>query len=155
MFQILDEAYRILREIRSTTNLSKTFKITDELCDLSTMAMEYFKEHIEPTLPEITFFCGDFFEFGAGAFPSPTKKRMQSGASIIESPGSSIGAGSMVGSTCSSNNFELPWSSAGSGISGFSSGANSDFPVDMEKTDSASNVMLQKKVKKIRQSMKR
>ena len=27
------------------------------------MAMEYFKEHIEPTLPEITFFGAEFLDF--------------------------------------------------------------------------------------------
>lgn len=35
----------------------------DELFDLTTMAMEYFKEHIEPTLPEITYFGADFLDF--------------------------------------------------------------------------------------------
>ena len=35
----------------------------DELFDLSTMAMEYFKEHIEPTLPEITYFGADYLDF--------------------------------------------------------------------------------------------
>lgn len=36
--------------------------MTDELFDLTTMAMEYFKEHIEPALPEITYFGTDFFD---------------------------------------------------------------------------------------------
>lgn len=36
--------------------------MTDELFDLTTMAMEYFKEHIEPNLPEITYFGTDFFD---------------------------------------------------------------------------------------------
>ena len=35
----------------------------DELFDLTSMAMEYFKEHIEPTLPEITYFGADFLDF--------------------------------------------------------------------------------------------
>ena len=35
----------------------------DELFDLTTMAMEYFKENIEPTLPEITYFGADFLDF--------------------------------------------------------------------------------------------
>ena len=35
----------------------------DELFDLTSMAMEYFKEHIEPTLPEITYFGADFLAF--------------------------------------------------------------------------------------------
>ena len=50
--------------IKTTPNLGKAFKVTDELFDLSTMAMEYFKEKLEPTLPEITFFgAGDFLDF--------------------------------------------------------------------------------------------
>jgi hypothetical protein len=43
--------------------LGRAFKVTDELFDLSTMAMEYFKEHIEPTLPEITYFGAEFLDF--------------------------------------------------------------------------------------------
>ena len=61
--QILDEVYRILRYIKSTPNLGRAYRVTDELFDLSTMAMEYFKEHIEPTLPEITFFGTEFLDF--------------------------------------------------------------------------------------------
>jgi len=54
--EILDEVHRILKYIKTTSTLSRAYKVTDELFDLSTMAMEYFKEHIEPTLPEITYF---------------------------------------------------------------------------------------------------
>ena len=54
--EILDEVHRILRYVRNTPVLSRAYKVTDELFDLSTMAMEYFKEHIEPTLPEINYF---------------------------------------------------------------------------------------------------
>ena len=61
--QILDEVQRIMRYIKSTPNLGRSYRVTDELCDLSTMAMEYFKENIEPTLPEITFFGTDFLDF--------------------------------------------------------------------------------------------
>ena len=43
----------------------------DELFDLSTMAMEYFKEHIEPTLPEITYFGADFLDFTSFASTLP------------------------------------------------------------------------------------
>jgi len=63
IFQILDEVQRILMYIRHTPNLGRAFKVTDELFDLSTMAMEYFKEHIEPTLPEITYFGAEFLDF--------------------------------------------------------------------------------------------
>ncbi|CAG2104675.1 unnamed protein product [Medioppia subpectinata] len=54
--EILDEVHRIIRYVRNTPVLSRAYKVTDELFDLSTMAMEYFKEHIEPTLPEINYF---------------------------------------------------------------------------------------------------
>lgn len=62
LFQILDEVYRILAYIKKTPNLGRAYKVTDELFDLSTMAMEYFKEHIEPRLPEITYFGSDFLD---------------------------------------------------------------------------------------------
>ena len=52
-----------MRHIRNTPNLGRSYRVTDELCDLSTMAMEYFKDKIEPTLPEITFFGSDFLDF--------------------------------------------------------------------------------------------
>ena len=54
---------RILYYIKENACLGRAYKVTDELFDLSTMAMEYFKEHIEPTLPEITFFGADFLDF--------------------------------------------------------------------------------------------
>lgn len=60
-FQILDEVYTILECLKVTTKLARPFKL-DELFDLSTMAMEYFKEHMEPNLPEITYFGTDFFD---------------------------------------------------------------------------------------------
>lgn len=65
--QILDEVYRILYYIKVTPKLQRPYKVTDELFDLSTMAMEYFKEHIEPTLPEIPYFGADFLDL-AGTF---------------------------------------------------------------------------------------
>lgn len=64
-FQILDEVYRILRYIKTTPNLGRSWddRVTDELCDLCTMAMEYFKDKIESTLPEITYFGSSFLDF--------------------------------------------------------------------------------------------
>lgn len=61
-FQILDEVYRVLHYIKVTPKLARPYKVTDELFDLSTMAMEYFKERIEPTLPEIPYFGADFVD---------------------------------------------------------------------------------------------
>lgn len=60
---ILDEVYRILHYIRVTPKLHVPYKVTDELYDLSTMAMEYFKDKIEPKLPEIAYFSTDFLKF--------------------------------------------------------------------------------------------
>ncbi|XP_059490125.1 F-box only protein 28 [Neocloeon triangulifer] len=61
--EILDEVNRILNYIEATSKLTRPYKVTDELFDLSTMAMEYFKDKIEPTLPEISYFDPDFLEF--------------------------------------------------------------------------------------------
>ncbi|XP_034248758.1 F-box only protein 28 [Thrips palmi] len=66
--EILDEVFRILHYLKNTPKLSRPYKVTDELFDLSTMAMEYFKEHIEPTLPEISCFGTDFLDFSSGSF---------------------------------------------------------------------------------------
>jgi hypothetical protein len=74
LLQILDEVQRILRYIRQTPSLGRAFKVTDELFDLSTMAMEYFKEHIEPTLPEITYFGAEFLDF-ATPFTSKSNRK--------------------------------------------------------------------------------
>ena len=59
-----------MRYIRQAPNQNppkkgRTFflSLEDELFDLTSMAMEYFKEHIEPTLPEITYFGADFLDF--------------------------------------------------------------------------------------------
>lgn len=60
--EILDEVYSILAYLKTTAKLARPYKVTDELFDLTTMAMEYFKEHIEPDLPEITYFGTDFFD---------------------------------------------------------------------------------------------
>jgi len=61
--EILDEVYRILRYIKGAHKLARSHTVTEELFDLSDMAMEYFKDRIEPTLPEITCFIPDFLSF--------------------------------------------------------------------------------------------
>lgn len=67
--EILDEVNHILHYIKITPKLARPYKVTDELFDLSTMAMEYFKEKIEPDLPEIAYFSTDFLDYST-AFPS-------------------------------------------------------------------------------------
>lgn len=57
--EVLDEVHRILAYLRKTPILVRAHKVTDELFDLSTMAMEYFKEFIEPYLPDINY-IGDY-----------------------------------------------------------------------------------------------
>ncbi|KAK9884783.1 hypothetical protein WA026_009011 [Henosepilachna vigintioctopunctata] len=67
--EILDEVFHILHYIKVTPKLHRPYKVTDELFDLSTMAMEYFKEKIEPDLPEIAYFGSEFFNF-SNSFPA-------------------------------------------------------------------------------------
>ena len=97
--QILDEVFRILNYIATTHPLGRAYKVTDELFDLSTMAMEYFNKDIEPTLPEITYFGSDFLDF-TPPFATPSK-RLQLPLNNVgfDSPISS--RASAVGSSCS------------------------------------------------------
>lgn len=54
VLQILDEVYNVLNCIRTTPNPAcRPFKITEELIDLSTMAIEFFKSDLEPLMPQI------------------------------------------------------------------------------------------------------
>lgn len=45
--------YNVLNYIHSTPNIIRPYKATEEIIDLSTMAMEYFKDHLEPLMPRI------------------------------------------------------------------------------------------------------
>lgn len=60
--QVLDEVRRILHYLKTTPVINFSYKVTDELFDLSTMAVEYFKERIEPSLPDISY-IGGFNDF--------------------------------------------------------------------------------------------
>ena len=60
--QILDEVYTILNYIKNTPTHTRPYRVTDELFDLSTMAMEYFRERIEATLPDIAYYNKDYFK---------------------------------------------------------------------------------------------
>lgn len=62
IFQILDEVYSVINYIRITPPFGRPYKITEELIDLSTMAMEYFKDHLEPTMPQFGMISKDFLE---------------------------------------------------------------------------------------------
>jgi len=160
--EILDEVQRILYYIRENASLGRAYKVTDELFDLSTMAMEYFKEHIEPTLPEITFFGAEFLDFTT-PFTSPTKRRSQSGNTSIlgggiDSPCSS--RASVAGSSCSE-----PWSTSSNGgtVDDSSNVSNLQGAGSMGSVESGivqdfeprSNMVLRKRIRRIRQGMKK
>ncbi|EDW89615.1 uncharacterized protein LOC6528871 [Drosophila yakuba] len=66
---ILDEVQAILNYISITPRLQRPYRVTDELFDLSTMAMEYFKDRIESTLPGLAYFNKDFY-----TLPTTTKR---------------------------------------------------------------------------------
>ncbi|XP_014479256.1 PREDICTED: F-box only protein 28 isoform X2 [Dinoponera quadriceps] len=135
--EILDEVYRVLYYIKVTPKLAKPYKVTDELFDLSTMAMEYFKEHIEPTLPEIPYFGADFLDL-AGTFSSSTVSKP---FMCLDSAPLSVGSGK-TGNT--------------SGEEGSPTHCSDD-PALLEPSVSPpqSNMVLRKRIRKIKQGMKR
>jgi len=147
--EILDEVFRILSYINCTQPLGRAYKVTDELFDLSTMAMEYFKENIEPSLPEITYFGSDFLDF-TPPFASPSKR--------LQLPPSSTGVGfdspissraSAVGSSCSEP--PLPYSSSMESVEGdYEEVSNTG----MESAPQ-SNMVLRKRIRRIRAGMKK
>ncbi|XP_043482170.1 F-box only protein 28-like isoform X1 [Leptopilina heterotoma] len=132
--EILDEVYRILHYIKVTPKLARPYKVTDELFDLSTMAMEYFKERIEPTLPEIPYFGADFLDF-AGTLSS---------SNTVKQPFLCLDAPLSVGGK------------SGSGEEG-SPVHSSDEPGILESNVAPpqSNMVLRKRIRKIKQGMKR
>lgn len=126
--EILDEVYRILHYIKVTPKLDLPYKVTDELFDLSTMAMEYFKEKIEPNLPEIAYFSADFLNF-SGSFPN----------------------------TSSSKYLSLDSTALASEVSKDSGHVSNDEleGEDLVETIPQSNMVLRKRIRKIKQGMKR
>jgi len=135
--EILDEVYRILGYLKLTHPLGRAYKVTDELFDLSTMAMEYFKENIEPSLPEITYFGADFLDFPP-TFATPSKK-LSLGVGGLDSPISS--RASAVGSSCS----EPPLTYVGDG----------DDASTLGQEAPQSNMVLRKRIRRIRAGMKK
>uniref|UniRef100_A0A182W899 F-box domain-containing protein n=1 Tax=Anopheles minimus TaxID=112268 RepID=A0A182W899_9DIPT len=87
---ILDEVYSVLNYIRTSPSLDRPFKVTDELFDLSTMAMEYFKEHIEPNLPDIAYFTNSTKSFAALETSSSSLSRDTSHSNTSSPPQSNM-----------------------------------------------------------------
>ncbi|XP_058806340.1 F-box only protein 28 isoform X2 [Phymastichus coffea] len=132
--EILDEVNRILHYIRVTPKLARPYKVTDELFDLSTMAMEYFKDCIEPTLPEIPYFGAEFLDL-AGTFSSPL--------SVPEGGKARGSASSGEASPSCSGNDESGSNALDSNVSSGSA------------SSPQSNMVLRKRIRKIKQGMKR
>lgn len=144
--EILDEVIRILSYIALTQPLGRAYKVTDELFDLSTMAMEYFKENIEPSLPEITYFGSDFLDF-TPPFSSPSK-RLQNPLTTVgfDSPISS--RASAVGSSCSEP--PLPYT----GMDGMEGEYEEGNTLGRDSAPQ-SNMVLRKRIRRIRAGMKK
>ncbi|KAF0297680.1 F-box only protein 28 [Amphibalanus amphitrite] len=77
--EILDEVIQVMGQLKSQNRL--TIRITDELSDLSTMASEYFKEHIERRLPDLLSF-GPEERFSYPSSPGPGST---SASSVVDS----------------------------------------------------------------------
>ncbi|XP_018329168.1 F-box only protein 28 [Agrilus planipennis] len=125
--EILDEVYNILHYIKITPKLARPYKVTDELFDLSTMAMEYFKEKIEPDLPEIAYFGTDFLDFTSTFSSTSTGKYLPLDSSPLgpEEPKESDQVPNVLG------------------------------PEDLVEPMPQSNMVLRKRIRKIKQGMKR
>ena len=136
--EILDEVYRILHYIKVTPKLARPYKVTDELFDLSTMAMEYFKERIEPTLPEIPYFGADFLDL-AGTFSSSSNVSKP----FICLDSTPLAVGSSKGGSNSGEEGSPPHSSDDPGL------------LESSVSPPQSNMVLRKRIRKIKQGMKR
>ncbi|KAH0560919.1 F-box only protein 28 isoform X1 [Cotesia glomerata] len=132
---ILDEVNRVLHYIKVTPKLVKPYKVTDELFDLSSMAMEFFKEQIEPTLPEIACFS-DFLDI-AGTFST---------SSSVNKPFLCLDTLPLVdNSDCSSSSVECS-----------SRPSVHDEPELVEiNTPPQSNMVLRKRIRRIKLNMKK
>ncbi|XP_011505445.1 PREDICTED: F-box only protein 28 isoform X2 [Ceratosolen solmsi marchali] len=146
--ELLNEVYRILHYIKVTPKLARPYKVTDELFDLSTMAMEYFKDCIEPKLPEIPYFGAEFLDL-AGTFSSSSAVNKFSlcldTAPLSVSEGKVRGSGS-EGSPLRSGNDEPGGSCTSHGL---------DASVAASVSRPQSNMVLRKRIRKIKQGMKR
>jgi len=148
--EILDEVFRILSYITCTQPLGRAYKVTDELFDLSTMAMEYFKENIEPSLPEITYFGSDFLDF-TPPFSTPSK-RLQLPSLAGQGPGfdSPISSrASAVGSSCSEP--PLPYNH----MDGVEGDYDEGSTTGRDPPAPQSNMVLRKRIRRIRAGMKK
>jgi len=151
--EILDEVQRIMRYIRQNSNQPpkngrQYIFMEDELFDLTTMAMEYFKEHIEPTLPEITYFGADFLDFTS--FATPTRRRSVSGSTSILGNGldSPCSSRASVAGSCVSDVWSTASTAAATDVTDMDSGIQANQPPQ-------SNMVLRKRIRRIRQGMKR
>ncbi|XP_031786401.1 F-box only protein 28 isoform X2 [Nasonia vitripennis] len=151
---ILDEVYRILHYIKVTPKLGRPYKVTDELFDLSTMAMEFFKDSIEPTLPEIPYFGAEFLDLAGTMLSSspPLNKYFLYLAAAPLSVSEGKARGGSRGGGSGSGGEGSPSRSGNDEPGGSCSGLALESNV---ATPPQSNMVLRKRIRKIKQGMKR
>ncbi|XP_047984461.1 F-box only protein 28 [Leguminivora glycinivorella] len=137
--EILDEVYSILSYLKTTTKLARPYKVTDELFDLTTMAMEYFKEHIEPNLPEITYFGTDFFDITTAFSPGESSKSYMC---LDSPPPSGFESGSAAASAVSDRRVSI-------------SNLFMEESLPPSPPPPQSNMVLRKRIHRIKQGMKK
>lgn len=97
---ILDEVHRLLDLLSTNNRLS--IRCTDELFDLSSMAMEYFKEQLEPRLPELR----SYQDIGDHLRASPFSSDHLASSSLHNgSPGPGSTCASSVMGSCVSDGY--------------------------------------------------
>lgn len=158
---ILDEVFNILHYIKVTNKLQRPYKVTDELFDLSTMAMEYFKEKIEPDLPEIAYFSTEFFDFATGTYGGGSNKYLAIDSSPLGADGKDGGSGNSVGGRGNGVGLDSLDDDIGDGAGTSTShestlqSAVAVVPLPPPPPPPQANMVLRKRIRKIKQGMKR
>lgn len=145
--QILDEVYNVINYMRTTPHLGRPYKITEELIDLSTMAMEYFKDHLEPNLPQFGLFSLGGNSGGAGTSTSTKCKLLilLISDSLPWQNNNLTELWDIAASTIAKNCYLFESSSSSS-----KAGQSSSMPSPPQ-----SNMVLRKGIRKIKQGMKK
>lgn len=125
--------------------IGRPYKITEELIDLSTMAMEYFKDHLEPTMPQFGLFRKDFFAKGSSTVTSKSNN-------FISNPMNHIIIVQFLSIPEASpkNCYSFDTSASASSVISTRSSQSSSMPSPPQ-----SNMVLRKGIRKIKQGMKR
>lgn len=85
-FKVLDECYRVLREVVVHKNPPKSYELLQELRDISSMAMEHFEEHIVPTMKRNQQVLGGTLRGGSNQAIRPYLRLLDEETDVIEVP---------------------------------------------------------------------